>query len=63
MILPGAPNPRPLVSTLTQEQFFQMMRSGQRPDGTVLEMPFCIAIKLTDDDLAALYTYLTAPVP
>jgi mono/diheme cytochrome c family protein len=63
IILPGAPNPRPLVNALTQEQFFQMMRSGQRPGGTVLKMPFRIAGKLTDDDLAALYAYLTAPAP
>jgi hypothetical protein len=42
---------------------YSMMRSGQRPDGTVLKMPFSIAIKLTGDDLTALYTYLTAPVP
>lgn len=61
---PAVPNPRLLVSTLTQEQFFEMMRSGVRPDGSAFPqtMPWKNAAKMTDDDLAALYAYLTAPV-
>lgn len=61
---PAVPNPRPLVSTLTQAQFFEMMRSGVRPgDNPFPEtMPWQNAAKMTDDDLAALYAYLTAPV-
>lgn len=58
------PNPRPLVSTLDQEQFVAMMRTGVKPDGVTFPetMPWENASKMTDDDLAALYAYLTAPV-
>jgi mono/diheme cytochrome c family protein len=61
---PAIPNPRPLVSTLSQEQFFTMMRSGVKPDGVAFPetMPWQNAAKMTDDDLAALYAYLTTPV-
>jgi len=59
---PAIPNPRPLVSTLSQEQFFTMMRSGVKPGGVAFPetMPWRNAAKMTDDDLAALYVYLTA---
>ncbi|MBK6326409.1 MAG: c-type cytochrome [Chloroflexi bacterium] len=62
---PAIPNPRPLVNELTQEEFFEMMRSGVKPDGTTFPdtMPWQNAAKMTDDDLAALYAYLTAAVP
>ncbi|MBP6469818.1 MAG: c-type cytochrome [Chloroflexi bacterium] len=58
---PAVPNPRPLVNTLSQEQFFEMMHSGIKPDGTTFPetMPWQNADKMTDDDLAALYVYLT----
>ncbi len=58
------PNPRPLVGTLSQEQFVAMMRSGVKPDGVAFPetMPWQNASKMNDDDLAALYAYLTAPV-
>ena len=58
---PAIPNSRPLVSTLSQEQFVAMMRSGVKPDGQLFPetMPWQNASKMTDDDLAALYTYLT----
>lgn len=61
---PAIPNPRPLVSTLSLEQFTTMMRSGVKPDGVAFpkSMPWEVASKMTDDDLAALYAYLTAPV-
>jgi len=61
---PAIPNPRPLVGTLTQDQFFQMMRSGVKPNGAPFPetMPWQNASKMTDADLAALYAYLTAPV-
>jgi hypothetical protein len=41
-----------------------MMRSGIKPDGQPFPeaMPWGIASRLTDNDLAALYAYLTAPV-
>lgn len=56
------PNPRTLVATLTQEQFFEMMRTGMRPNGVAFpeDMPWQNAAKMTDDDLAALYLYITA---
>ena len=55
-------NPRPLVSELSQDEFFTMMRSGIKPDGQPFPetMPWEIAAGLTDNDLAALYTYLIA---
>jgi hypothetical protein len=42
-----------------------MMRTGVKPGGAAFppNMPWQVAAKLTDDDLAALYQYLTAPVP
>lgn len=60
----AVPNPRPLVSTLNQEQFAEMMRSGMKSDGQPFPetMPWQNASKMNDDDLAALYAYLTAPV-
>lgn len=59
---PGAPNPRPFVATLSLDQFKQMMRTGVRPNGTPLEMPWQVASKMTDSDLAAVYAYLKAEV-
>ena len=58
---PSIPNPRPLVITLTQEQFFEMMRTGIRPDNSPFPetMPWRNAAAMNDDDLAALYLYLT----
>ena len=59
---PAYPNPRPLVSILTVEQFKQMMRTGVKPDGEPFPdtMPWQSASHMSDDDLAALYAYLTA---
>lgn len=61
---PAIPNPRPLVNTLNQAQFVEMLRSGIKPGGVAFPetMPWQYAAKMTDDDLAALYAYLTAPV-
>lgn len=61
---PAVPNPRPLVATWTHEQFVQTMRTGTRPSGVPFTegMPWQNAAKMTDDDLAALFMYLTAPV-
>jgi cytochrome c553 len=58
----GAPNPRPYISTLSLDQFRQMMRTGVRPTGAELKMPWQSASKMNDDDLAALYTYLISKV-
>lgn len=61
---PAVPNPRPLVSALTEAQFAEMMRSGVRPGNNPFPetMPWQNAARMTDTDLAALYAYLTAPV-
>lgn len=61
---PAVPNPRPSVSTWTQAQFVQTMRTGVRPSGAPFTegMPWQAASKMTDADLAALFAYLTAPV-
>lgn len=55
------PNPRPLVGETTLEQFVEMFRSGIKPDGVAFPatMPWQSAAAMTDDDLAALYAYLT----
>jgi mono/diheme cytochrome c family protein len=57
---PGAPNPRPFVATLTVDQFRRTLKTGKRPNGTDLKMPWQNAAQMTDDDLAALYAYLRA---
>ena len=61
---PDVPNPRTLVATLSEAQFAEMMRSGVKLGGVAFPptMPWQVAAQLTDDDMAALYTYLTAPV-
>ena len=61
---PAVPNPRPIISTWTQEQFVQTMRTGIRPSGAAFSegMPWQNASKMTEDDLMALYQYLRAPV-
>jgi len=58
------PNPRPFTGELSLEQFVEMMRSGVKPDGVAFppSMPWQNASKMTNDDLAALYAYMTAPV-
>jgi mono/diheme cytochrome c family protein len=57
----AVPNPRPLVAEMTQEEFFEMMRSGVRPGNNPFPetMPWQNAAKMVDSDLAALYVYLT----
>ncbi len=61
---PAVPNPRPIIGTWTEEQFVQTLRTGVRPSGAAFSegMPWKNAAKMTDDDLAALYAYLKAPV-
>ena len=61
---PAVPSPRPTIGTWTQAQFVQTMRTGVRPNGAAFTegMPWQAAAKMTDDDLAALYAYLKAPV-
>jgi cytochrome c553 len=56
----GYPNPRPIVGTWTQAEFIQTMRTGVRPTGLALEMPWENAARMDDQDLAALYAYLRA---
>jgi mono/diheme cytochrome c family protein len=60
-VSPAIPNPRPFVSSLTLEEFTAMMRSGVKPDGRPFPelMPWQNASNMNDDDLAALYAYLT----
>jgi mono/diheme cytochrome c family protein len=57
----AVPNPRFLVSELSQAQFVEMMRSGVRPGNNPFPetMPWQNAARMTDSDLAALYAYLT----
>ncbi|MCC6300176.1 MAG: c-type cytochrome [Anaerolineales bacterium] len=60
-VSPAIINPRPLVSSVTLEEFIKMMRTGIRPGNKPFPetMPYQNAAKMTDDDLAALYAYLT----
>ena len=61
MLIPnGYPNPRPIVGTWTVEEFIQTMRTGVRPTGQALNMPWENASQMSDQDLTALYTYLRA---
>jgi mono/diheme cytochrome c family protein len=59
--LPEAPNPRYYVDEITQAEFIQMMRTGIRANGVPFKdiMPWQNAAHMTDEDLAALYLYLT----
>jgi hypothetical protein len=63
-VSPAVPNPRPLVSAMTEAQFADMMRTGVKPGGVPFPetMPWQNAARMTDADLAALYAYLAAPV-
>lgn len=59
---PAIPNPRPFVGSVTLEEFIQTMRTGVRPSGAPFTdaMPWESTSRMTDEDLAALYAYLTA---
>ena len=60
-VSPAIINPRPFIGTLTLEEFMQTMRTGVRPGGAAFTeaMPWQNASRMTDEDLAALYDYLT----
>jgi len=55
----AVPNPRPFVGLITLEEFIQTMRTGKRPNGTELQMPWRNASQMSEEDLGALYVYLT----
>lgn len=57
----AVPNPRALVESMTKEDFAEMMRTGVRPGNNPFPdtMPWQNAAKMVDEDLAALYVYLT----
>lgn len=57
---PAVPSARVFVGAVTLAEFIQTMRTGVRPNGSELDMPWQNASKMTDEDLAALYAYLTA---
>jgi mono/diheme cytochrome c family protein len=54
--------PRGRLAGWTEEDFRLMMRSGKRPDGTVVdtEMPWNLTAGMTDIELAAVWAYLQA---
>ena len=60
-VSPPIPNPRVFVGAITLDEFIQTMRTGVRPSGKAFAdlMPWENASKMTDDDLASLYVYLT----
>jgi mono/diheme cytochrome c family protein/cytochrome c553 len=64
IVLPAAPDVRPYVSSISEDQFMEMMRTGVRPNKVPFTdyMPWQNAENMTDNDLAALYLYLTTPV-
>lgn len=47
----------------TLEKFAAMMRSGKRPDGSAVVMPFDALAAFNDTDLAAMHNYLQALPP
>jgi mono/diheme cytochrome c family protein len=61
MFGPAVPNPRALVGSLEVDEFIEMMRSGVRPGNNPFPdtMPWQNASKMNDEDLSALYVYLT----
>ncbi len=68
--IPGAPPSFPKATNITptgigkwtEAQFIQAMRSGVRPDGTAINpfMPWNAVGQLSDDELRALWLYLTS---
>ena len=63
-VSPAMPDPRPFAQAVSLEGFVTTMRTGVRPDGKPFtdRMPWRIASLMTDEDLAALYAFLTAPL-
>jgi mono/diheme cytochrome c family protein len=75
--IPGAPPDWPAAANLTPgqgsamlqyasaSQFAQMLRSGQRGDGSSISgvMPFASLKELSDTDAAALHLYLQSLTP
>jgi cytochrome c553 len=59
---PPAPNitPAGVLATWTETDFVRAMRTGQRPDGTVINpfMPWPYLGQMTDEELGALWLYL-----
>lgn len=53
------------IGTWTDEQFFNSMRMGLRPDGDHLypAFPYTAFTKMQDDDIAALFAYLKSVPP
>lgn len=69
--IPGAPPSFPAarnitpddatgIGTWTEQDFFNAMRNGKRPDGTELrpEMPWKLTAQMTNDEIRALWVYL-----
>ena len=57
----GEPGLRPIIDTWTEAEFTHALRTGERPDGTVLndkEMPWPAFSNFTDAELQAIWTYL-----
>lgn len=73
--IPGTPPDFPAAANLTshetglqswtEEDFFRLMRTGTRPDGSEVDpfMPWKAAGKMTDDELRALWLYLRSLPP
>jgi cytochrome c553 len=60
-LTPGEGTVMPRYDTL--EKFRAMMRSGKRPDGSEIQMPFDTLSAFNDNDVAAIYAYLAALPP
>ena len=60
-LTPGAGSVMPRYDTL--DKFAAMMKSGQRPDGSKVDMPFDALSAMNATDVAALYAYLKALPP
>lgn len=59
------PDPETGIGNWTEEQFFDAVRAGMRPDGTVLSthMPYSYFGLLDEDDVKAIFLYLQSLPP
>ena len=59
------PDPATGLANWTEEDFVQLMRTGLRPDGTLVDslMPWHVFRRMTDEELSAMWSYLESLPP
>ncbi len=61
--MPAAPDIVAAATRWTPEQFTQTLRTGETPEGRTLNpqyMPWSLTAAMEEDELSALYAYLTS---